>query len=382
MIGDKLVPSRLPTAHRGAPGPSPADPARPLPGSHCVSSALPAAEPTSTTLKERDSKCGTFSIAAMDPETREWGIAVASRVFDAGYALIWLAPEIGGVATQALINPHLGRWALEEMAKGATPDAALKAALAKDASPEDRQVGIVDRNGTAAAHTGSKTLEWAGHRTAESVTVQGNILVGQEVVDDMLGAFLESSGPLSERLLVALEAAGGDKRGKQSAALVVVRKNGGYDGANDRLVELRIPDHPEPVVELRRLYEMWKYSLLVPAYARLADDEPDGSGALLHRVHSLLQSALTDELDKAEVYNSLAWHLALRKKYPQETLKAAQRARDLDPGDPNILDTLAEAYFAAGDNQQAIHWEREALRRAPDNPFFHKQLARFTALDS
>lgn len=323
---------------------------------------------------------GTFSIVAMDPETNEWGIAVASRVPDVGYIVPWLKAEVGAVASQALSNPHLGPWILQAMSEGRSADEALRFSLAKDSTPEDRQVGVVDREGNSAAHTGKGTLEWAGHKTARYVSVQGNILAGQEVVDSMMKTFQETKGLLCERLLIALEAgerAGGDKRGKQSAALYVVRKRGGYQGVDDRLVDLKVVDNSEPVRELRRLYEVWQYIFLAPAYVRLADEEKEKSSILLQRVYVLLTKALTSELDDPEVYNALAWELAVRKKYPKETLEAAHMANDLAPDDPNIMDTVGEAYYAAGKYKKAIYWETEALKLSPENEFFKKQLEKF-----
>jgi len=326
---------------------------------------------------------GTFSIVAMDAERREWGVAVASRVLDVGYIVPWLQAEVGAVATQALSNPHLGPWALQALSEGAEARQALVAILARDPDPAVRQVGIVDREGRAAAHTGSDTLAWSGQRTAEGVSVQGNILVGPEVVDSMLHAFQEGAGPLAERLLLALEAgeqAGGDRRGKQSAALQVVRRQGGYQGVDDRLVDLKVVDQPDPVAEVRRLYDQWQYAFVVEAYCRLSEAEPACEPVLMGSVRGLLDKALQSTLTSAEVFNELAWHLALRKKYPEETLRAAQRAHEMAPEDPNILDTLAEAWFAAGDPGTAVGWEEQALRLAPENEFFKRQLERFRGM--
>jgi len=316
----------------------------------------------------------------MDPETDEWGVAVASRVFDVGYIVPWLEAEVGAVATQAWANPYIGPWALEGLSQGKTADEVLKIILEKDTMPEDRQVGIVDSQGKSASYTGQNTNAWAGHKTAPFVSVQGNILTGPEVVDSMLAVFQRTEGPLAERLLSALEAgeaAGGDSRGKQSASLIVVRKRGGYQGVDDRLVDLKVVDNPEPVQELRRQYEMWQYNFLGPAYLRLADEEKDKEEAFFKKAHSLLLKALESELESPEVYNSLAWEFALKKKYPEETLEAAKRAHELAPDDANIMDTLAEAYFAAGNYEQAVYWEKKALEIEPDNGFFKKQLSKF-----
>jgi uncharacterized Ntn-hydrolase superfamily protein len=323
---------------------------------------------------------GTFSIVAMDPVTREWGVAVASKVFDAGYVVPWIEPEVGAVASQALSNPYLGPWALELLAEGRTADQTLISVLGRDTVPEERQIGIVDRDGHAAAHTGTNTLAWAGHKTGKYFSVQGNILTGPEVVDSMVAVFERTQGLFAERLLAALEAGetvGGDKRGKQSAALYVRRKRGGYLGVDDRLVDIKVLDHPEPVAELRRLYDMWQYMFLVPAYLRIADEEPENNEVFLEKMHILLVKALQDSLDDAEVYNSLAWECAIRQRYPGEALSAAARAHELAPDDANVMDTLAEVYYIIGINDKAIYWEKEALKHEPENEFFKQQLKKF-----
>ncbi|MCK4574855.1 DUF1028 domain-containing protein [candidate division WOR-3 bacterium] len=323
---------------------------------------------------------GTFSIVAMDPETNEWGIAVASKVLDVGYVVPWLEADVGAVATQAFTNPYFGPWALDGLSKGGSADKVLKSILEKDTLIESRQVGIVDKEGKSAAFTGQSTLEWAGHKTAPYVSVQGNILTGSEVIDSMMLVFQKKEGPLAERLLSVLEAgekAGGDRRGKQSASLIVVRKGGGYQGVDDRLVDLKVVDNPEPVRELRRQYEMWQFAFLAPAYLRLADEEKDNEEVFFKKAHSLLLKALKSEVSNSDVYNNLAWQFALKKKYPEETLKAAKKAHELSPDDANIMDTFAEAYYAAGNFKQAVYWENKALENEPDSEFFKSQLSKF-----
>jgi uncharacterized Ntn-hydrolase superfamily protein len=323
---------------------------------------------------------GTFSIVAMDPQTNEWGIAVASKVFDVGYIVPWCEAGVGAVATQAWANPYIGPWVLAALRDGKSAAEALKIILEKDSLAEDRQIGIVDRAGTSIAYTGQNCLDWAGHTTAPYVSIQGNILTGPDVIDSMLAVFQRTDGPLAERLLSALEAgerAGGDSRGKQSAAIMVLRKQGGYDGVDDRLVDLKVVDNPDPVKELRRQYEMWQYTFLAPAYIRLADDDKNSEEILFERAHALLVKALKSTIESPDVYNNLAWEFALRKMYPQETLEAAHKAHTLAPDDQNIMDTVAEAYYATGDFENAILWERKALKIDPENGFYKKQLKKF-----
>ncbi|MEO0096218.1 MAG: DUF1028 domain-containing protein [candidate division WOR-3 bacterium] len=323
---------------------------------------------------------GTFSIVGFDPLTEEYGIAVASKVFDVGYIVPWIRTGVGGVATQALANPFLGPMILESIENGNSAEEALQMCLEKDSLKEDRQVGVVDFTGKSAAFTGKNTLSWAGHKTAPYVSVQGNILTGPEVVDTMLSVFLNSKGPLGERLLMALEAgeiAGGDKRGKQSAGLIVFRKRGGYQGVDDRLIDLKVVDNEEPVKELRRQYESWQYYFLAPAYLRLAEEEGDKSEIFFERTLNLLENALQSDITDPNIFNNLAWEFALRKKYPEKALLAAKRANQLAPDDENIMDTLAEAYYALGDYKQAVYWEKKAMEKDPKNSFFKTQLEKF-----
>ncbi|NIS80389.1 MAG: DUF1028 domain-containing protein [Anaerolineales bacterium] len=323
---------------------------------------------------------GTFSIVGLDPEVGEVGVAVASRYFDVGYCVAWLKPGVGAVATQAYLNALLGPMGLQLLEEGVDAPEALLKILAEDDDSERRQVGIVDSTGNSAAFTGKETDPWSGHLTAQNVAVQGNILAGSSVIESMLDTFLSTDGPLSERLLSALEsgeAHGGDTRGKQSAALYIARKRGGFRGVDDRLVDLKITDHIEPVAELRRLYNMWRYIYLVPAYSRLSDEEPELSSIFYGHIRGFLHQALEDKIDNSEIYNSLAWHLAINKKFPEETLLAAKMAYDLAPNDANVIDTLAEAHFAAGNHNEAVRLEEEAIRISPDNAFFQEQLAKF-----
>jgi len=326
------------------------------------------------------SQSGTFSIVAIDPETDEWGVAVASKVLDVGYIVPWIEPGIGVVATQAYTNVYFGPWAMELLSAGLSAEVVLDSIIARDTMPEQRQVGIVDRNGQAAAYTGTMTLAWSGHYTDTYVSIQGNILTGKQVIDSMFIAYKRTTGPLAQKLLAALiagELAGGDSRGKQSAALYVMRKRGGYEGVDDRLVDLKVVDNPEAVKELERLYTKWQYVFLAPAYLRFSDEDTVRAEVYLARTYSLLVTALESELDDADIYNTLAWEFALKKIYPELTLRAAKKAHELDPDTDYIMDTLAEAYFAMGNYKEAVHWEKEALEKSPGDKFFQEQLEKY-----
>jgi uncharacterized Ntn-hydrolase superfamily protein len=202
----------------------------------------------------------TYSIAACDLERGEWGVGVQSKFLAAGSIVPWAEPRVGAVATQALANPRYGPDGLALLRDGLSAGEAVAALVEADEGRDDRQVGIVDAQGRTATYTGKACLDWAGGTSGPGYAAQGNILVSAETVVGLVRAFEASAGrPLAERLLEALVAAqlaGGDRRGQQAAGLLVVQKDGGYGGMDDVLVDLRVDDHAEPVVELKRLYDM------------------------------------------------------------------------------------------------------------------------------
>jgi uncharacterized Ntn-hydrolase superfamily protein len=199
----------------------------------------------------------TFSIAAYDPDTTSWGVAVASRCLAVGSAVPWGRAGAGAIATQALANLAYGDDGLELLGAGQSAAATVERLTAGDSLRDQRQVGIVDARGTAASHTGSRCMHWAGGRVRDGFTVQGNLLAGPEVVEAMVAAYeAAASEPFARRLLAAVragDAAGGDRRGRQSAAMQVWRAGGSYGGGADRAVDLRVDDHADPVGELDRL---------------------------------------------------------------------------------------------------------------------------------
>jgi uncharacterized Ntn-hydrolase superfamily protein len=202
----------------------------------------------------------TFSIAACDLEAGEWGVAVQSKFLAVGSVVPWAEPEVGAVATQAYANPSYGPNGLALLREGLDARGVVERLIAEDDDRDGRQVGVVDASGTGAAWTGSGCLDWAGHRTGPCYSAQGNILVSGETVDALSETFEATEGrPLAERLLGALAAAqtaGGDSRGQQSAALLVVKRNGGYAALSDVLVDLRVDDHEHPIAELARIYDL------------------------------------------------------------------------------------------------------------------------------
>ncbi len=198
----------------------------------------------------------TFSIVGYDPATGELGVAVASRFFAVGSVVPWAKAGIGAVATQSYANTTFGWRGLNLMEQGKSPQEALDELISGDDNPERRQVGIVSADGKSATHTGSGCLDWAGGRSGPNYAAQGNILAGESVVVALEKTFLETKGNLADRLYAALiagDAEGGDSRGKQSAALLVVRASAGYGGYTDRAIDIRVDDHTQPFEELGRL---------------------------------------------------------------------------------------------------------------------------------
>ena len=198
----------------------------------------------------------TFSIVAHDPSDTAWGVAVASKFPAVGAVVPWAEAETGAVATQSYANTSFGSEGLLLLRQGQTAQDVLARLLASDPGREKRQVGVVDSRGQAATFTGCECFAWAGGLTGPGFAAQGNLLVGPEVVEAMASTFIVTSGDLPDRLFAALLAgdrAGGDRRGRQSAALFVVKAQAGYGGFNDRWIDYRVDDHPNPVLRLGEL---------------------------------------------------------------------------------------------------------------------------------
>lgn len=201
----------------------------------------------------------TFSIVAHCTNENAWGVAVASKFPAVGAVAPWARAGVGAVATQSYAKLGFGPDGLALMDEGLSAADALSRLLEADEGRETRQVALVDARGEVAAHTGDECHEWAGHKTGAGFSVQGNLLAGEEVIDALAAGFTRADGELADRLVAALRAgenAGGDKRGKQSAAVQVVRPNGGYGGDNDRYLDLRVDDAAEPVADLAALVKL------------------------------------------------------------------------------------------------------------------------------
>jgi uncharacterized Ntn-hydrolase superfamily protein len=274
----------------------------------------------------------TFSIVARDSATGELGVAVASRFFAVGNVVPWAKAKIGAVATQSFANTSFGWRGLELLEKGLTPEEVVKVLLRDDDNPTRRQFGVVAADGQSATYTGENCLAWAGGRKGPNYAVQGNILAAEAVVTSMEKAFLETTGTLADRLyaaLVAGDAQGGDARGKQSAAMLVVNEGAGYGGYTDRAIDIRVDDHPEPFQELGRLLN----------YAQMNYAWNQG------------------------------WTLFTQKKYA-DALPHQERAASIAPQSPEVLYDLAVIRLAAGKKTEALAALKKALKL---NPNLNKQ---------
>ena len=337
----------------------------------------------------------TFSIVAFDSTTQELGVAVQSRAFSVGMAVPWAEAGVGAIATQATTNESFGPEGLA-LLRGKTgrpgramrrmsAAEALRTLLAADSGATHRQVGIVDWKGRSAAHTGKDCNPWAGSRTGPGYSIQGNILAGEAVVADMERAYLTTKGELAQRLLAALEAAqaaGGDKRGQQSAAILVVRPSDEFPEYRERYVDLRVEDSKGPIQELVRVFGILEAQRLAEAHLRFAamydkKGRKDLATMERERVGEALARALARGENDASNLNGLAWTCATNDVYLDQALQAAQRAVDLEPKNTGILDTLAEVHFRMGHADKAVEVESRALNLEPGNTYLGDQLRRF-----
>jgi uncharacterized Ntn-hydrolase superfamily protein len=302
----------------------------------CISVFLCCGTPAFDSSPGADSQnvVATFSIVARDSATGELGVAVASRFFAVGSVVPWAKAAVGAVATQSYANTSFGWRGLDLLGQGKTPQEAVQALISGDDDPQRRQLGIVAANGKSATYTGEKCLAWAGGRNGPNYAVQGNILASGEVVIAMERTFLESEGTLADRLYAALmagEAEGGDARGKQSAAMLVVKEGAGYGGYTDRAIDIRVDDSPEPFKELGRLL---RYAQMNYAWNE-------------------------------------AWTLFTQKKY-SEALPHMERAAGLGPENAEVLYDLAVIRLSAGEEKGALDALQKALTL---NPKLRKQAA-------
>ena len=304
----------------------------------------------------------TYSIVARDPATGEMGVAVQSHWFSVGSAVAWAEAGVGAVATQSFIDPSYGRNGLELMRGGAAAGEALKTLIAKDEGRDVRQVAMIDARGRVAAHTGAKCIEAAGDRVGANYSVQANLMSNATVWPAMARAFESARGDLAERMLAALDAAeraGGDIRGRQSAALVVVKAESTGKPWADRLFDLRVDDHPEPLKELRRLVRLQRaYNHMNAGDA--AVERKDNEAAL--REHAAAEQLVPDNVEMTY------WHaVALANmNRVEEALPLFRRVFAADPNWRTLTPRLARSGILPDDKKlidRIVSVGRPARRR-------------------
>ncbi len=327
----------------------------------------------------------TFSIVAYDSVTQELGIAVQSRAFSVGMAVPWAEAGVGAIATQASTNESFGPEGLALLRAGKGAPEVLRALVDADSGSAHRQLGIVDTRGRSSNYTGKLCSDWAGGVAGPGYSIQGNILAGEAVVKGMERAFLDTKGELAERLLAALvagQAAGGDRRGMESAALLVVRPSEEYPEYRTRYIDLRVEDHRDPINELIRVFRLLEGQRLAEAHLRYAAayekaERKDLAQLERERVGESLARALASSGGDASTLNGLAWTCAVNGVHLEDALRAAERAVSLEPKSAEILDTLAEVHYRMGHRDQAIETETKALGLSPSDEYLKSQLERY-----
>jgi uncharacterized Ntn-hydrolase superfamily protein len=313
----------------------------------------------STPPQGQDRFVATFSIAAVDVNTGDVGVAVQSKFPNVRPVVPWMEVGVGAIATQSFVNVSYGTRGLALMRNGATAEEALRILVATDTAAAVRQAGIVDARGNAASWTGEECFDWAGGMTSAAFgekgmlitgrdfAAQGNILVGKETVEAMARTFQSTRGSLAEKLLAALVAggkAGGDRRGEQSAALVVKRKGAGYDGTTDDFIDISVYDHPRPLQELERLYQLHKLYFFRSA--------PENLVKIDASITRELQQMMRDQPYKGFVF----YHGPVNGVFDEATKKALQdfmgwenydvRIRNDDLIDKEVLEDIRKNYSA------------------------------------
>jgi uncharacterized Ntn-hydrolase superfamily protein len=299
---------------------------------------------------DRAPDIATFSIVGFDPETEELGIAVASKFLAVGAVVPWARAGVGAVATQAFANVTYGERGLALLESGMDAQEVLDNLTGADEEKDRRQVGVVDRHGNSATFTGKECIPWAGGKVGKYYACQGNILVCEETVNAMAGAFEAAQGDLATRLVTALKAgedAGGDARGRQSAALLVVKEAGGYGGGNDRYIDLRVDDHPEPIEELLRVLSIQQaYSALFKAgYLRQEGDLEGAAGEALRACE--IRPDLPEALYDLACYYSLLGREEEALETLGRSLSIEPKFRDMARGDPDFEHIRGTAEFKA-----------------------------------
>ena len=329
----------------------------------------------------------TYSIVASDSATGDLGVAVQSSLLAVGSIVPYAKAGVGAVATQGFVNAGFGPRTLDLLTQGMSSQQAGDVLIHGDSMSLRRQIGIVDARGIVFAYTGISCQQYSGHVLGKGYTVQGSAMVDDNILKAMARAFEITGGDLSDRLLAALEAA--ERTGKenyktQSAALLVVRDHGGYNGSDDRFVDIRVDQDSLPLEQLQRIYTIWKSKFLLDARVRTIDQfnsDKNFSAARVEteRLVESLNSQLRSRPDDPDMLSSIAWSLATLDIDKARALELAKRAATLAPTRTDILNTLAECHYCLGHYDEAIAIESNLVAKEPANDQFWKQLEKFKA---
>ena len=334
------------------------------------------------------SALGACSIVARDPLTGDIGVAVRSPRLASGSVVPWAAAASGAIATQGRASASFGPDGLRMLGYGWSAAQSLDSLLAGDPERESRQLAIVDKMGTAAGFTGTASGPSAAHRMGSGYIVLVNGAGGYALLDSMASRYERSAGDLAARLLAALGAGAGSS-GKpgadRSAALVVVREGSGFDGSNDRLVDLRVDENRDPVGELGRIYDAWNATAGVESRLAAIDRfnanrQFSAAQEETQRLVAMLNAQLRERPDDPETLNSVAWALSTSGIAKDRALELSTRAVKLAPGDLRYRDTLAECNFRLGRTDEAVRIASEIVAKDPASEYYRTRLQRF--LDS
>lgn len=296
---------------------------------------------------ELNSAVTTFSIVAFDPSTKDLGVAVHSRYFSVGSVVPWAEARIGAIATQSFVNVSYGPRGLQMLRKGLAANEVVEKLTDQDEARDYRQVGLIDSEGDVAVFTGKKCLKWAGSKIGEDYVALGNILASEEVVNNMGERFEFTKDDLAGKLVAALEGgeeAGGDTRGRQSASLLVVRKEGGRGGYGDRYIDLRVEDHPNPIEELERLLALSRiYYLIDESEERFAKGDFNNALVTIKKAISL-----NPKIDDSHVDLALI-HLKLKNK--EEAVNAFEQALRINPKLKRLIKQLPDVGLMERDDK-------------------------------
>ena len=335
--------------------------------------------------QEKENLVSSYSIVARDSLTGDLGIAVKSNIPAIGAIVPYARTGIGVIAAQGMPNSSFGIQGLSLLERGVSADQAGGEMINSDTGRNVRQLAIVDSRGNSYAYTGINCRYYSGHILGNGYSIQGNLLSGIEILKAIEQTFLQTSGDLSERLLRSVEAAqklSNDRKAGQSAALLVVRENGGFNGFDDHFVDIRVDGDSLPVVRLRQLYDLWQETYMFDARLRSIDDMNRKKKFIAadtekKRLAESFNMQLRRSPADPNLLNKIAWILATKEIDKEQAIELAKRAVRLVPNEVSYLETLAECHYRLNHIDEAIAIESELASKDPANDRHWRQLQKF-----